>query len=442
MKEQKPDRPLPGRDRLGEPVMMHKQASGKPEQVPGFPAPRTYTNPPPSKREKIASVDKPRPAGPARRLPVASRDSVRKEPSASRLHLAQLAQSPEGQAFRARVRLGIRLTLLTLVVLLVLGGIWLYQETHALARAIVVSDVRGNPSWATPLFGGANVLIIGVDERPDTPEEGVRGDTMILARLNGAGQWVSLLSLPRDTQVELPDVGTTKMAVAYSQGYERAEELFGAGTTPQQGGMALSARTMEQVLKLSAQGIRIDYTMQINFAGFVGLIDALGGVTIDVPTLIQDYEYPTPDFGTMYVEFQPGPQHMDGATALIYARTRHADSDFGRAERQQQVIMAILQALKSKGWTGRMAALDDVVEALEGKDGTPPPVLTTMPVDRVDIVLGMGWLVSGLNADSIVRVPVTPENVGAIETPEYNLIWDEDGIRERVHTWLRGPTRE
>jgi LCP family protein required for cell wall assembly len=332
----------------------------------------------------------------------------------------------------------VRRVLLVLLVLLVIitGVVW--QQAHAVAEAVVVPEARGNPSLATPLLGGVNVLLIGVDERPDHPEEGVRSDTLILARMSGAGGWVNLLSIPRDTQVTLPDIGTTKINVAYGEGYARAEELFGPGTTPQQGGMALAAQTVENFLNLHQRGQRVDYTAQINFEGFVGVIDALGGVTIDVPTRIVDNAYPTPDFGIMQVIFEPGPQRMDGATALMYARTRHADSDFGRAQRQQQVVRAIVAELQARGWSGRLSALPQILNGLQGPEDGAAPVLTTMPFDRPDMLLGLALLASGLDTESIGQVRISPEFVGFTEIGS-NLVWDEAGVQAQVRRWMQPP---
>jgi hypothetical protein len=79
----------------------------------------------------------------------------------------------------------------------------------------------------------------------------------------------------------------------------------------------------------------------VDFGGFRKVVDTLGGIDINVPKVIDDPEYPTEDFKTMHVHFNAGPQHMNGEQALQYARTRHADSDFGRSKRQIQVLMAI-----------------------------------------------------------------------------------------------------
>lgn len=327
--------------------------------------------------------------------------------------------------------------LVALLLLLVACGLF-YWQVRDVAQAIVVPEVRPNPPIASPLLGGTNVLLIGVDERPDHPEEGVRSDTLMLAHIDATGRWVSLLSIPRDTQVDLPDIGTTKINVAYGYGYDHAAELYGPETTSQQGGMALAAQTVEDFLDMPA-GMRVHYTAQINFDGFAGLIDALGGITVDVPSLIIDEEYPTPDFGIMRVEFQPGVQRMDGATALIYARTRHADSDFGRAERQQQVLRAIVAELRAKNMLQRVAAIPGLLQSIEGTDGATPPVLTTMPIARPDVLLSGMILAAGMDPDAINQVRISPETVAVTEIGS-NLIWDPEGVRAQVNQWLSRPS--
>ena len=240
----------------------------------------------------------------------------------------------------------IRRALLAGVVLLALLIALTYWQFAAAVAPLIVADARPFPPLNPP-GTGINILLIGVDERPDHPEEGVRSDTLIVVHLDTIGRRVSLLSIPRDTRVELRDIGPAKINVAYGYGYAAAGKLYGEGVTPAQGGMALSAETVGQFLDLP-----IHYTAQINFDGFARVIDALGGVTIDVPRRIVDNAYPTADFGTVRVEFEPGPQRMDGARALIYARTRHADSDFERAGRQQQVIRAVVDELRARGLPG------------------------------------------------------------------------------------------
>lgn len=345
----------------------------------------------------------------------------------------QRAAPRRRSAFWGRVRLAL---LIAIAALLVVVGLF-YWQVHSLARAITVRDVRSNPPLATPLLG-ANLLIIGVDERPGYPQEGVRGDTLLLARLDAGRGWVSLLSIPRDTQVEVPGVGITKINVAYAQGHAQATERYGPEVTPQEGGMALAATTVEEFLDLRQRGMRVDFIATVNFAGFEGIVDALGGVTIDVPRYILDEEYPTEDFGTMRVEFQPGPQRMDGKTALIYARTRHADSDFGRAQRQQQVVRAVLEELRARGGLGRVLALPGLLRAVRGQEGATPPVVTTLPVDRLDTLLGLMALAGTVDPAELGQFQLGPEQL-QYENGS-NLVFEPTAVQALLDQWQRPPS--
>jgi hypothetical protein len=169
------------------------------------------------------------------------------------------------------------------------------------------------------------------------------------------------------------------------------------------------------------------------------VIDALGGISVDVPVPIVDEEYPTPDFGTMRVEFVAGPQRMDGARALIYARTRHADSDFGRAERQQQVLRAILHEFQAKSWPGRVAAVPALLGSVAGAGSSTPPVLTTMPIDRIDVLLGLLGLAAGLDPDAIGQLRISPDVVGLTEDGS-NLIWNAEDIQKLLDTFATPPS--
>jgi LCP family protein required for cell wall assembly len=326
---------------------------------------------------------------------------------------------------RKGLLIGLALALIALVLF--------YLQIRSVASQVVVRDVRPNAPVASP-FSGMNVLIVGVDERPDHPEEGVRGDTLIVVHLDAGGRWASMLSIPRDSRVTVRDLGETKINVAYGQGYANAEPLYGAGATPQQGGMALAAQTVERLLDLPGRGQHIDYVAQINFDGFAKVIDALGGITIDVPRPIVDEAYPTPDFGTTRVEFKPGVQRMNGATALIYARTRHADSDFGRAERQQQVLRAIAAELRSRGPVGQALLVPKLLGGLEGA------VTTTLPVARLDVLAGLAWLGSGLSPDEIGQVRLSPEAAPNYREEGSDLIWDPNDVRAVVDAFFTRPS--
>jgi LCP family protein required for cell wall assembly len=240
--------------------------------------------------------------------------------------------------------------------------------------------------------------------------------------------------------VSLPRVGLeqTKINVAYGQGYAQAEALYGPGAMPQQGGMALAAQTVEEFLGLRERGMKVDFVAVVNFGGFEGLIDALGGVLIDVPVYILDEEYPTEDFGIQRVEFQPGAQRMDGKTALIYARTRHQDSDFGRAERQQQVVRAILQEFRAKGPLGQALLLPSLLRSVSGDEGAARPVLTTMPIDRLDVLLGLMGLGAGLDPEALGQFRLGADQL-AYENGS-NLIFDPQAVQALLDQWQRPPS--
>ena len=108
-------------------------------------------------------------------------------------------------------------------------------------------------------------------------------------------------------------------------------------------------------------------------------MDAVGGIDLDVPRPLIDYEYPTADYGVTTVEFAAGPQHMDGERALIYARIRHGSSDFQRAERQQLVIQALLRrGLQPSAWP-RWPALLAALRAAAETDLSPLEVVRLAP---------------------------------------------------------------
>jgi len=92
-------------------------------------------------------------------------------------------------------------------------------------------------------------------------------------------------------------------------------------------------------------GVDVHRYVRLDLAGFVQIVDAIGGIDLNVPAPLFDDQYPTYDYGVQTVSFAAGPQHMDGERALAYARIRHGSSDFQRAERQQHVIRGVLARL-------------------------------------------------------------------------------------------------
>lgn len=192
-----------------------------------------------------------------------------------------------------------------------------------------------------------DILIMGLDARGN---EGTasRTDSIMIVGVNPRQLDVSVLSIPRDVFINVPGYGLQRINTV---------NVLGEGDQPGSGPVLL-ANAIE-----NSFGIGIDNTVRLDFQAFVALVDAVGGVTIDVPYTVVDDAFPTDDFGTMTVRFEAGVQHMDGETALIYARTRHQDDDYRRAERQQQVIRALSQRLLNPtNWTSAWLAIQNNTE--------------------------------------------------------------------------------
>lgn len=172
-----------------------------------------------------------------------------------------------------------------------------------------------------------NILVLGVDQRPG--ERGPwRTDTMVVVSVDPVSNSAGVLSIPRDLWVEIPGHGSERVNTAYVTG-----EL----TKFPGGGPALAKKTVQENL-----GEPIHYYVRVNFVAFQQMIDLIDGIDVYVEHEINDPAYPDMDYGYDPLRIPAGWQHMDGALALKYARTRHTSSDFERAHRQQQVMLAVL----------------------------------------------------------------------------------------------------
>jgi LCP family protein required for cell wall assembly len=162
--------------------------------------------------------------------------------------------------------------------------------------------------------GGKNYLFLGVDERGDVKNFKGRTDTIMILHIAPWGKKDLLISIPRDTKVNLPDHGTNKINAAYVYG---GEEML-----------------VNEIYELT--GISITKTMIVNFEGFKSVVDALGGVYITVDEPMHD-----PLSGA---DFEPGTHLMDGGQALAFARDRKsANGDFDRVDRQKYLINEIFK---------------------------------------------------------------------------------------------------
>jgi LCP family protein required for cell wall assembly len=175
-----------------------------------------------------------------------------------------------------------------------------------------------------------NVLVMGLDYREAESDDIPRTDTMILFSLDPESRTAGMLSIPRDLWVNIPGFEHNKINTAYRLG-----EVYNVDER----GPGLAIRTVEELL-----GMQIDYYAMIDFLAFENFIDELGGITINIPEeIVID-----PLGKNNTVALEAGEQDMPGYLALAYARSRNTSgSDFDRAARQQQVIMAIRDKILS-----------------------------------------------------------------------------------------------
>ncbi|MGQ9850134.1 MAG: LCP family glycopolymer transferase [Aggregatilineaceae bacterium] len=181
-----------------------------------------------------------------------------------------------------------------------------------------------------------SVLLLGIDQRAG--EQGTfPTDTIMLFSIDPVGNTAAILSIPRDLWVEYPGLGRF--------GRINGANIVGDEISyPGGGGPAYAVRTVEKEL-----GLKIQYYVLINFEVFTALIDAIGPVEVCPPEPIDDDRYPDGSYGYITIHFDAGCQELDAERLLQYARTRHQDSDIGRAARQQEVILAVRKKVLSAG---------------------------------------------------------------------------------------------
>lgn len=271
------------------------------------------------------------------------------------------------------------------------------------------------------------VLLIGVDKRAESINEGVRSDTLILVRVNPLQNWATMLSIPRDSVAPLPDGTYGKVNRAFSYGYYNAESLYGSGTVADAGGGAAAAETLERFLK-----IKVDYIAQVDFQGFERIVDSIGGITVDVKQTLIDPEYPTDNHGVERIYIPAGLQIMDGRTSLIYARSRHASNDFDRSKRQQQVLKDVLRQVRSRDLAANVSLLPKWVGVLEQN------VRTTLPIGDISTMTDLAGIATRLDSDRIAQFAINPSAVGVDSVNGSDIYWNESDIQALVNKWQSG----
>jgi LCP family protein required for cell wall assembly len=269
---------------------------------------------------------------------------------------------------------------------------------------------RGSPApSSTPAVDAApgqpfTVLLLGSDNDAKFSGNKVLTQSMILTRIDPATKHVVMLSIPRDTYVPLSTGGRDKIDKAY---------LYG--------GANAAVTTVE-----NAFHVHIDHYAWIGLLGLINLIDKLGGVDVVATNPVLDDFYPADVSGNNPYAYErvavlPGPQHMNGMLALQYVRSRHGDlrSDFGRSQRQQQVLLAIRTKAKLLG----LSDLPDVANAMAADFSTD------MSIPQVAALLPLASQVTLANVQQVLLLPpfTSGANVGGQDVlmPNWNLILPE-----------------
>lgn len=201
-------------------------------------------------------------------------------------------------------------------------GVYKAGNGQSLGDRILDILTPGSPPFSRDLI---TVLLMGVDE---SQRDAGRADTLILVWTNVREKKVAMLSVPRDTLCRVKRE-ETKIAHSYAMGGSRAV-----------------VRTVEELL-----GEDIDYYVKVNFEGIQRIVNAMGGVEINVESRMRY----TDRRGKLFINLQPGLQRLDGYNAMCYVRYRHdKDSDFGRMRRQKEFLLAAFEQLHTRHGPGEI----------------------------------------------------------------------------------------
>ena len=186
---------------------------------------------------------------------------------------------------------------------------------------------------------GTNILLLGSDTRSGSEAalvSGSRADTIMLMHIPADGKGVYLVSIMRDTWVNIPGYGPAKINAALNYG-----------------GISLQVATVENLV-----GVKIDHVAEMEFEGFKSLVNSVGGVDVQVPF----------DFDINAWSFHQGIQHLDGGAALAFVRARYqfADGDYLRVRNQRAFLRGLYSTMKAKGALNNVASFQSAVESVAG----------------------------------------------------------------------------
>ena len=252
------------------------------------------------------------------------------------------------------------------------------------------------PAPAGDAEDAVNVLLIGSDSRarsdPDQDRAGGgRSDVLMVAHVSGDRRHASLVSILRDSWVDVPGHGSAKINAAYSWG-----------------GVPLTVQTVEQLLD-----VRIDHVAEIDFAGFAGMTDALGGVTVESSTA----------FDARGHHFRVGPNHLDGAAALAFVRERYAfaDADRTRVRNQQAFLRALVQRVVSEDTLTSPGRIRQFVSSSS-------EYLSVDPGLDFSTLVGLGWSLRDFRAQDLDTVTLPSAGGGTSDDGQSYVRVDQSAV--------------
>jgi polyisoprenyl-teichoic acid--peptidoglycan teichoic acid transferase len=262
---------------------------------------------------------------------------------------------------------------------------WLYLGYRSFSNEITKANKRLNKATLAALQPAGNIMtspqismIMGSDSRGASALSGARSDSILLVRTDPSHHMISMLSIPRDLDVEIPGHGTDKINAAFAFG-----------------GPPLLIHTVDKYT-----GLPVNHMVLVDFTGFKDLIDSLGGVTIDNPYKIVSSQ----PFDGLIWHFGKGPIHLDGRRALAYARIRHTtnprDSDITRTERQQRVTQALMHQLVTPSSLLHLPSI--------GRD-LAKPLATDLSAPEL---IAMGWIKFRASRTLECHLGGVPESIG------------------------------
>ena len=298
------------------------------------------------------------------------------------------------------------------------------ETTFGAVAADLSSTTTLPPSTTTtepPLWDGLhrlNILLLGADAGEG--RRGLRTDTTIVVSLDPVSGSTAMFSVPRDlSNAPLPKgMGTWDcncfpdlITHLYDAAVKNPDTFAGPGEPPIN---ALKGALSEIF------GIPIHYYAMVTLDGFVGIVDALGGVTIDVPKTIVDETYPHENGSTESVRIEAGRQHLNGHYALAYARIRRPSNDFARMHRQRCVLGALVDQTSPIDVISRFGAVAEAVKS---------HVSTDIPQDRLGDLID---LVPKISTDRIATQRITRAEYKTGGAPG-RVYYDIEQIRADAH---------